>query len=275
MFHGLLPGNAPFKLYKIGELRVCVDALEVSGLGAHVDESVISDGAASPKVPTASLLRDIRMRIRSLEGNIHSLKDSVDWKRTLDKELRQLKDKVEIYEGFLKTLPQPKDVMEVRTYTTKEVMRLGSLISKGISDLHEEVTTTINSHNNTLREENTKLWAKLDAALADNDAPASKVSLIIPRADHINPPPIKGSFSYNPLAVSVTITIISFTQTADDASTSVTTFSPPFRSDASTIIKTALATFTSIIFTMPLITSASASANPPTIDIKVPGEAWA
>ncbi|KAJ3888925.1 hypothetical protein GG344DRAFT_67524 [Lentinula edodes] len=176
---------------EIGELRVRVDALEVSGLGALVDESVISDGSASPKVPTASLLRDIRTRIKSLEGNVHSLKDGVDWKKTLDKELRRLKDKVEIYEDFSKTLPKPKDVMEVRTYATKEVTRLGSLISKGISDLREEVrvdrktsiadtfkkvTTTINSHNDTLREENRKLWAKLDdvstkleAALADND----------------------------------------------------------------------------------------------------------
>ncbi|KAH7870430.1 uncharacterized protein C8R40DRAFT_648077 [Lentinula edodes] len=46
----------------------------------------------------------------------------------------------------------------------------------GLSDLREEVTTTINSPNDTLREENRKLWAKLDdvstkleAALADND----------------------------------------------------------------------------------------------------------
>ncbi|GAW05478.1 hypothetical protein LENED_007338 [Lentinula edodes] len=73
---------------EIGELRVRVDALEVSGLGAHVDESVISDGSGSPKVPAASLLRDIRTRIKALEGNNHLLKDSVDWKRTLDKEFR-------------------------------------------------------------------------------------------------------------------------------------------------------------------------------------------
>ncbi|KAJ3877784.1 hypothetical protein F5051DRAFT_490536 [Lentinula edodes] len=163
---------------EIGELRVRVDALEVSGLGAHVDKSVISDGSGSPKVPAASLLRDIRTRIKALEGNNHLPKDGVDWKWTLDKEFRTLKDK-------------PKDVMEVRTYATKEFTRIGSLISKGLSDLREEVrvdrktsiadafkkvTTTINSPNDTLREENRKLWAKLDdvstkleAALADND----------------------------------------------------------------------------------------------------------
>ncbi|KAH7880039.1 uncharacterized protein C8R40DRAFT_1066161 [Lentinula edodes] len=173
---------------EIGELRVRVDALEVSGLGAHVDESVISDGSGSPKVPAASLLRDIRTRIKALEGNNHLLKDGVDWKRTLDKEFRTLKDK-------------PKDVMEVCTYATKEFTRIGSLISKGLSDLREEVrvdrktsiadafkkvTTTINSHNDTLREENRKLWAKLDdvstkleAALADNDGLRARLQEIV------------------------------------------------------------------------------------------------
>ncbi|KAJ4484129.1 hypothetical protein C8J55DRAFT_570860 [Lentinula edodes] len=78
---------------EIGELRVRVDALEVSGLGAHVDESVISDR---------------KTRIKALEGNNHLLKDGVDWKWTLDKEFRTLKDKVEVFEGFRKLSPSQR-----------------------------------------------------------------------------------------------------------------------------------------------------------------------
>ncbi|KAJ3880360.1 hypothetical protein F5051DRAFT_481256 [Lentinula edodes] len=139
---------------EIGELRVRVDALEVSGLGAHVDESVISDGSGSPKVPAASLLRDIRTCIKALEGNNHLLKDGVDWKRTLDKEF-------------------PKGCHGGLSDLRKEV-RVDRKTS--IADAFKKVTTTINSHNDTLREENRKLWAKLndvstklEAALADND----------------------------------------------------------------------------------------------------------
>ncbi|GAW09105.1 hypothetical protein LENED_011236 [Lentinula edodes] len=139
---------------EIGELRVRVDALEVSGLGAHVDESVISDGSGSPKVPAASLLRDIRTRIKALEGNNHLLKDGVDWKRTLDKEFPK---------GCHGGLSDLREEVRVDRKTS-------------IADAFKKVTTTINSHNDTLREENRKLWAKLDdvstkleAALADND----------------------------------------------------------------------------------------------------------
>ncbi|KAJ4492203.1 hypothetical protein C8J55DRAFT_556654 [Lentinula edodes] len=137
-----------------GRSSIRADALEVSGLGAHVDESVISDGSGSPKVPAVSLLRDIRTRIKALEGNNHLLKDGVDWKRTLDKEFSK---------GCHGGLSDLHEEVRVDRKTS-------------IADAFKKVTTTINSPNDTLREENRKLWAKLDdvstkleAALADND----------------------------------------------------------------------------------------------------------